>query len=175
MLLQTRVATRNAGRQVCPVCGQMKGCIELGISKEHLDHTEDFNKGVVLCAECMTSPGVSFRLDIPYKDELAIKSRRKRNKRIKKEEEKTGKEIGGRKTLASGALNQDGDSKNENWMVEEKSTQFKSFSIKQDVISKAMRQATRQRKNFVIKVRMAKHVIGIMLWNDLLPLIREEE
>lgn len=171
MPAQAKFVARNGGIRTCPACGRNKKCVFLGVLHEE----QDWSKSISVCLDCITKQGVSFMVDIPFKDPLVGKARRKIAKRVKRGERETGKEIGGVVTLASGAINNDGDAKNSNWMVEEKSTTNKSFSIKEAVISKALDQAAGQSKSFVMKVRLASFTIGVLLWNDVLPMIREEQ
>ena len=169
MHIQGTITTRPIGVVVCPVCSEYGPCVELSFSKD-----EDFKQGVTVCTSCLIDPGVSFDVKVPVRTQQPASVKRRMRKQIKREEEQTAKEIRGRTTLASGALFQDGDSSNEQWMIEEKSTKYKSYSIKEEIVTKATAQAARQRKNFVLKVRTATKTLGILLWHDLLPLIRED-
>ena len=132
-------------------------------------------KAFGLCWDCIQEPGCSFTITAPTTSEISAKVRKKINKQSRKGEEKTAEEIGGQRTLASGALNRDGDVRNSSWMVEEKATATKSYSIKDDTVAKGIVQASRQGRSFVMKIITQKYTLGLLLWNDLLPFIQEDE
>lgn len=172
MPVQTVVTVTTGGYRSCVVCGQYKMTV---LVHGGLSNGKSVERSFGLCWDCMRNPGCSFTITAPTPSEVSAKARKKINKRSRKGEEKTATEIGGQRTLASGALNRDGDVRNSSWMVEEKATAAKSYSIKDDTVAKGIVQASRQGKNFVMKIITQKYALGLMLWNDLLPFIREDE
>lgn len=172
MPVQAVVTVTNGGYRSCVVCGQYRAT---ALIHGGLHSKEPIEKSFGLCWECIKKPGCTFTITAPTAVEMNAKVRKKINKRSRKGEEKTAAEIGGQRTLASGALNRDGDVKNSSWMVEEKATSAKSYSIKDDTVAKGIVQASRQSKSFVMKIITQKYALGLMLWNDLLPFIREDE
>ena len=94
------------------------------------------------------------------------------NKKSRRREEKAADDIGGGRVSGSGSGIAKGDARNEKWMVEDKFTvKAKSFSVTQDIIAKALRQAHRTGRNPVIRVGLPKYDVAVLLWDDLKGLI----
>jgi glutaredoxin len=170
LFIQVGFRIRRSGIRLCPYCAEMKSCLEILINYPDSDWSSD----LIICPDCIDNQGREYSLDIPHRDKSISRDRKKISKKVRKEEQCTAREIGGIRTRASGSLDGDGDCKNNRWMVEEKSTKFKTFSIRDDIVSKAIQQASKQGKDFVMKIRTRSHTLGVMLWNDILELVREE-
>lgn len=170
--MHLQVVTSRAGQGTCPACHEVRQLIALNVTNN------DESRGVRVCENCISMPGVSFGIDFNPPPTTAVRTGKRRLLTlIKNEERQTAREIGGRKTRASGALDGDGDSKNERWMVEEKHTEAGEFRLKMSTISKAMAQAARQGKDWVIKLRLPKLniILAIMRWESALSLVNGNE
>lgn len=96
------------------------------------------------------------------------------NKESRRREEKAARDISGGRVGGSGSGISKGDARNDRWMVEDKFTvRAKRFSVTQDMIDKALRQAHRTGRNPVIRVGLPKYDVAVLLWDDLKELIDE--
>lgn len=108
---------------------------------------------IPVCRECERQ-GVGFTLPAEVAPIKAANPPTWTIKRARKEEGRTAKEIGGRRTPASGAFFGNGDVINQNWMVEEKLTRRKSFSVTRAIVEKAMQQALNHGRQWVLRIKM---------------------
>lgn len=161
----------RTSRGECPACHEVRPRIEVTVTKDGESHR------IRVCRDCISEPGVSFDVEFAPPKPTPIEGRRRLLKVVKNEERRTAREIGGRKTRASGSLDGDGDSKNERWMVEEKRTEADSYRLGRDTLLKAMTQAARQGKDWVMKVRLPtlNMVLAVMRWDSALSLINGNE
>jgi hypothetical protein len=96
------------------------------------------------------------------------------NKTSRRREEKASRDISGSRVSGSGSGIAKGDARNELWMVEDKFTvKAKRFSVTQDMIDKALRQAHKTGRNPVIRVGLPKYEVAVVLWDDFTELIDE--
>lgn len=94
------------------------------------------------------------------------------NKKSRRREEKAASDIGGDHVSGSGSGIVKGDARNEKWMIEDKFTvRAKRFSVTQDMIDKALRQAYHTGRNPVIRIGLPKYEVAVLLWDDLKGLI----
>lgn len=94
------------------------------------------------------------------------------NKQSRRREEKAAGDISGSRVGGSGSGISKGDARNEEWMVEDKFTvRAKRFTVTQEMIDKALRQAHSTGRNPVIRVGLPKYEVAVLLWEDLKELI----
>jgi len=142
---------------VCAACDNSKGDrIAIRLTDERA-----IDKTVKVCVACARS-GIRFKENIRILGAPAAIPKRL-IKLSKKGEEETAKEIGGRTTLASGAIGTPGDVVNEDWMIEEKRTEKKSFRLTSTLLDKARSDAIRQGREWAIRIKMPDigHDIGV--------------
>ena len=76
------------------------------------------------------------------------------NKEWRKFEVETSKKICGKTTIGSGNTCFDkGDCKNQDWLIDTKTTESKSFSLKKDFFIKYKKYAEIEGKNFALPIR----------------------
>ena len=75
------------------------------------------------------------------------------NKEWRKFEVETNKKIGGKLTSGSGNKDDKGDCKNKDWLIDTKTTESKSFSLKKDFFIKYKKYAEIEGKNFALPIR----------------------
>ncbi len=169
--MHIQVVTTRTGQGTCPVCHEVRRRVEVRVTSD-----VGGSRGVEVCENCIVVPGISFGVDL---SPPPTSHAGRRLSVVKNEERQTAREIGGVKTLASGAVHGDGDAKNERWMVEEKRTEADSYRLSGKTLLKAMAQAAKQGKDWVFKIRLPKHgiVLAVMRWDSALSLIngREDE
>lgn len=95
------------------------------------------------------------------------RSRRKeRNKKATRREIKAGKDIGGSRVVGSGSGCAKGDARNDRWMVEDKHTEHLTFTLRRNVIEKALAQAATTGRDAVIRVGLGDGTeLAITLWS----------
>jgi hypothetical protein len=96
-------------------------------------------------------------------------------RRVKRQEERTAREIGGRTTPASGAVwSAKGDATSATVMAECKQTEKKSYALRSDVLEKLLREAYTAAKMPLLQVQFTGPKGGryaVLPWNELLTLI----
>lgn len=126
-----------------------------------------------VCTTCLET-GAFFNLKRDVKtpeQQLAGKMRRRT---ATKPEKKTALELDGKRTLASGATRGDGDVVAGRVMVENKSTTAASFTLRDLVIDKARAQARKQRRSWVMRVKMKRNDVAVLDWNRALAFLEAE-
>lgn len=162
MRVQTTVKLQRVGTATCDNCGMWVDCIE------PIMNEKSFGR---FCLKCIHSAEIVLNQDVslPY----TKKERKRTQKKAKKSEVKTAKETGGRCT---GYIPSSGDSRNSKFFFEDKTRvggDRKSYRLTQDVIVKGRAQAARSGLTPVFRVHLKDVSIGIMLWDDLVELVRE--
>jgi hypothetical protein len=116
----------------------------------------------VFCQECIDN-GIGVEITLP--DQMLKEGLARRRRLSRRGERKTAREVGGRMTAASGAIGEDGDVLTKDWMIEEKQTQSRSFRVSVNLFDKAKRQAQRQRRDWVIRIKMPENNdIAVLDW-----------
>lgn len=168
--MHLQVVTSRTGQGTCPVCHEVRKRIEVRVTGD-----DGSSRGVEVCEHCISLPGVSF--GITLNTPQPADTQRRRLSVVKNEERQTAREIGGVKTLASGAVHGDGDAKNDKWMVEQKRTEADSFRLDGKTLLKAMAQAAKQGKDWIFKVKLVKHdiTLAVMRWENAQSLVNGNE
>ena len=125
-----------------------------------------------LCLDCLAG-GAQLQLDFDTGSTYTSAARRRSNKKAKKSEEKTAAETGGRCT---GYLPDAGDSRNSRFFFEDKTPtagERKSYRLTEGVVLKGRSQAQKAGLTPVFRIHLKNVSIGVMLWNDLISLVRE--
>lgn len=124
-----------------------EGCIDC-IRREHPELTEKI--------------GVRDVIDVPTQAR-----RRSQNKTARRREDRAADDIGGRRVAGSGSQECKGDARNDCWMVEDKHTTGKSYTLTSAVLSKAIGQASKTGRNAVIRVGLADGTeLAVCRWSD---------
>ena len=101
--------------------------------------------------------------------------RRRSNKKAKKSEARTAMETGG---VSTGYFPDAGDSRNSRFMFEDKTrtgSERKSYRLTESVVVKGKSQAQKAGLTPVFRIHLQNVSIGVMLWDDLISLVKEEE
>lgn len=132
-----------------------------------------------MCIDCLVDEPVSIEIKMSDVMEINTKSsRRVMNKLARKRERTCAGEIGGRTTPASGAGVAKGDARNDAWMIDDKFTQYRTFSIREDVIVKTICDAKRTGRRGALKVGFRKGEgpnVAVLDWEDFMELINGED
>lgn len=166
MSVQTiRAVVRPAGFDTCCQCNKYKPCGTLIIYIDHVIASE-----ATRCWDCMKDCVVKTQLKQPHRG-----VQRKTLKKARAAETKTATDTGGRQTMASGSGAAKGDSRNEEFMFEDKYTEKNSFRVTKGIMNKALAQAHRSGRAPVIRVHLPDNfTMGVMYWDDLLPFVEEQ-
>lgn len=164
MRVQTIVKLDRKGIATCDNCGMWLECIEPSANGKSFG---------TYCVQCLSSKDLVLNQDVslPY----SKKARKRTQKKAKRSEVKTAEETGGRCT---GYIPSSGDSRNSKFFFEDKTRvggDQKSYRLTQDVIVKGRAQAARSGLTPVFRVHLKDVSIGIMLWDDLVELVREQD
>lgn len=161
---------RVVGHGHCGNCGVYAQLIELRITHDGEESPED--PAIRRCSRCVLGSKVSTNVELPPSE---VRRRRRILKRAKNCEFLTAKETGSRRTAASGAGIAKGDSRNSNFMFEDKYTESDSYRMSKGILSKASVQAQKSGRTPVIRVHFKSGLtIGVMHWNDILQFVSED-
>lgn len=95
-------------------------------------------------------------------------------KQARKRERECAEDIGGSTTPASGARVAKGDARNSQWMVDDKVTSGKTFTLNQKLLAKAIVDAGQTGRRPVLRIGMeGTPDVAVMLWSDAAELIRD--
>jgi len=172
-----QVVTRNAGVGTCASCRQHKPRVQVVVEVPETDTNKPMSRGVSICLDCCRKPGISFESDVVAKEPHAKVARLRIAKKSQHEERRAAKDIGGRTTKASGAVNQDGDAVTEHWMVEQKMSGAKSLIVSEKTILKAVSQAARRGRDWVLRLKLTSLGLdlAVMNWPSAASLIKSWE
>lgn len=160
---------RVVGHGPCSNCGIYAQLIELRISVGE-ELPEDAS--VKRCSRCILGSNVTTSTEAHPE---SFRYRRRLLKQARKCEERTAKETGSRRTGASGAGIEKGDSRNSRFMFEDKYTENEFYRLTKTTILKAIAQAQKSGRTPVVRVHLNDGpTIGIMHWNDLVQFVSEE-
>lgn len=164
---------------LCSRCERIDEVLRLELTIEGCQGTRTYM--VDGCSDCLRGGNHDLILtkQLRIKDvlELPTKSKHREKKRISKKREcQAAEDIGGRVVPGSGSGEAKGDARNSCWMVEDKFTTGKSFQLKRDVLSKAIKQAGKTGRKPVIRVGLADGTeLAICLWDDMKEVICEDD
>ena len=122
------------------------------------------------CLSCLKSKPATLKMDLRVKDVIKLPTKARlqsQNKRARRREECAGEDIGGKRVAGSGSQEAKGDARNDCWMVEDKHTSGKTYTLSRATLSKAVGQASKTGRNAVIRVGLADGTeLAICLWSD---------
>jgi hypothetical protein len=169
--------TRNAGVGICASCQQHKQRVQVVVEVPETDGNHALSRGVSVCLDCARKPGVSFECDVEPKRPAARVAARRIAKKSQRAESRAAEDIGGRKTKASGATNQDGDAVTPHFMVEQKMSGAKSLIVSEKTILKAASQAARRSRDWVLRLKLTEldMDLAVMKWPTASTLIKQWE
>ena len=164
------------GYGACPKCssvGDLYGLCASVIKGEDCRHSD-----VRLCIDCLCKEAPFIKIKMSDVMEINTKSsRRVVNKLARKRERTCAEEIGGSITPASGAGVAKGDARNDVWMIDDKFTQYRTFSLREDVVVKTICDAKRTGRRGALKVGFRKGEglnAAVLDWEDFMELINGE-
>lgn len=169
--MSARVIARLFARDnFCPECRRLCDLMTLILQVEDIQGKE---RCVTWsgCWKCFMKTGlIELKEELNVKDIINIPTsphRRRQNKKARKREEQAAEDIGGRRVSGSGSQEAKGDARNAQWMVEDKHTSGKTYTLSREVINKAVAQANKTGRNAVIRVGLSGGAnLAVCLWSD---------
>lgn len=172
------VAALSIENDLCTRCERIDEVLRIELTIEGLQGTRTWTDESCSRCLCLDNHDLVLTEQLRIKDviNLPTKARHRETKRISRKREcQAAEDIGGRAVPGSGSGESKGDARNSNWMVEDKFTTGKSFQLKRDILSKAIRQAGKTGRKPVIRVGLADGTeLAICLWDDIKEVIRED-
>jgi hypothetical protein len=164
---------------VCPHCGTATQILYLTLVVAGLEAERPSTRtGCLRCLE-IDSQQLEIRDQIRVKDviDLPTKARHRETRRlVTKRESEAAADIGGSSVSGSGSGISKGDARNSNWMVEDKVTTGKTFTLRREVLSKAIKQAGSTGRRPVVRVGLSDGTeLAVCLWDDMKEVIREDD
>ena len=172
------VARLWAEDDVCPECRQICDLMRLVVLVEdRLGKTR--HQTWEGCWQCFVEAGKQLEVaeKLQVRDVIDVPTRaakQRQNKTARRREDRAAEDIGGRRVSGSGSQEAKGDARNESWMVEDKHTTGKSYTLTRATLSKAIGQASKTGRNAVIRVGLADGTeLAVCLWSDFTEVISE--
>lgn len=154
---------------ICPECRSVCDLFRLVLLVQNREGEE---RHVVWegCVDCIRREHPKLTEKIGVRDVIDVPtraSRRRQNRTAHRREECAANDIGGRRVAGSGSQECKGDARNDRWMVEDKHTTGRNYTLTRSTLAKAIKQASKTGRNAVVRVGLADGTeLAVCLWSD---------
>lgn len=166
----------HEGRGFCPECMKHRVLYSIVVAVTKGEEVKR-TKQVKACAQCLGEGDMAAAVGLKADDVVDLRTknqRRKTNKRARKRESICAEEIGGHTTPGSGSGVAKGDARNDCWMIDDKHTKFRQFSLREIDVKKMIGEAVRSGRSGALKVGFRNGEgceVAVVHWPDFLELI----
>lgn len=167
------------GRGHCPKCLKFRDLYGLMASVVNDDKGVCRTADHKACVECL-SGDVAPMVEVKVRDVVDLRTknqRRKTNKLARKREAACAEEIGGHTTPGSGSGVAKGDARNDNWMIDDKHTKYRQYTVTELDVKKMIGDSCRTGRRGALKVGFRNGEgleVAIMHWPDFKEMIDGE-
>jgi len=167
-----------SGYGACPKCLVERELFTLSASVVGDDQSIKRIASDTGCVFCLSEVAISERIKVSDVVDLGGKTQRRRtNKLARKREAACAEEIGGHTPPASGGGIAKGDARNDKWMIDDKHTRARQFTLKEADVRKLIGDSSKTGRRGALKVGFRNGEgceVAVVHWPDFMEMIDGE-
>lgn len=167
------------GRGFCPSCMKHRQLYAVVVAVTKGNEVMR-SKQVSSCAQCLGEGDMAAAVQVKTADVVDLRTkaqRRKTNKLARKREAACAEEIGGHTTPGSGSGVAKGDARNDEWMIDDKHTRFRQYTVTERDVRKMIGDSKRTGRKGALKVGFRNGEgleVAVLHWPDFKEMIDGE-